>query len=546
MTTEAPAAEPTEQNYAAVKAGLIPLSPQERIKQEKDGLDVIHDIYRYAQLGFSQITEDDFERMKWYGVYRQKPKESGYFMLRTKVPGGQLTGAQARKLSELADRYGHGFCDLTTRQTVQMHWLRIEDMPQIFAELAEVGVTTSGACGDDTRNVGGCPLAGVDKNEILDATPQMWEVTRHLTNNREFSNLPRKYKITISGCCIQCAQPDINCVGVFGVRKLDGEVGYGFKIGGGLSSAPHMAQAMPVFVRPEQVWPVTEALSIIFRDQGYRLKRNRARFKFLVADWGAERVLGEVERMLGYQLERYTDFPVVSDQESDHLGIIEQKQPGLYAVGVSFAGGRVRNALLNKCGELAKKYAAPGMDTVRLTNKQNLLLLNITKENLPALLAEMDAAGLVYTPSNFRKGCVSCTGIEFCNIAVAETKNRMIRMVEQLEATSGWYQGKIRIHFSGCPSSCGQHQIADIGLRGARTKLPNGEQVDAYDLFIGGRLGANRRFNELLKGKIIAEDVHLAIDKLLKFYDSRKQDETETFAQLCDRLPKAEFLTALN
>ena len=546
MTTEAPAAEPTEQNYAAVKAGLIPLTSQERIKQEKDGLDVIHDIYRYAQLGFSRITEDDFERMKWYGVYRQKPKESGYFMLRTKVPGGQLTGAQARKLSELADRYGHGFCDITTRQTVQMHWLKIEDMPQIFAELAEVGVTTSGACGDDTRNVGGCPLAGVDKHEIIDATPQMWEVTRHLTNNREFSNLPRKYKITISGCCIQCAQPDINCVGVFGVRKPDGEVGYGFKIGGGLSSAPHMAQAMPVFVRPEQVWPVTEALSIIFRDQGYRLKRNRARFKFLVADWGAERVLGEVEKILGYPLERYTDFLVVSDQESDHLGIIEQKQPGLYAVGVSFAGGRVRNALLNKCGELAQKYAAPGLDTVRLTNKQNLLLLNITKENLPALLAELDAAGLVYTPSNFRKGCVSCTGIEFCNIAVAETKNRMIRMVEQLEATSGWYQGKIRIHFSGCPSSCGQHQIADIGLRGARTKLPNGQQVDAYDMFIGGRLGANRRFNELLKGKIIAEDVHLAVDKLLKFYDARKQDEHETFAQLCDRLPKAEFLTALN
>ncbi len=533
-------------NYAAVKAGLIPLTAQERIKQEKDGLDVIHDIYRYAQTGFASIEEDDFERLKWYGVYRQKPKESGYFMLRTKVPGGQLTGAQACKLSELADRYGHGFCDITTRQTVQMHWLRIEDMPQIFAELADVGITTSGACGDDTRNVLGCPLAGVDKNEIIDATPQMWEVSRNLTNNREFSNLPRKYKITISGCCIQCAQPDINDVGVFGLRKADGETGYGIKVGGGLSAAPHMAQLLPVFLKPEQVWPVTEAISIIFRDNGYRLKRSRARFKFLVADWGAERVLAEVERLLGYPLERHSDFPVIADQETDHLGIIEQKQPGLYAVGVSFAGGRVRNALLNKCGDLAARFAAPGQDAIRLTNKQNLLLLNIPKDNLPLLLGELDAAGLVYTPSNFRKGCVSCTGIEFCNIAVAETKNRMIRMVEQLEATSGWYQGKIRIHFSGCPSSCGQHQIADIGLRGARTKLPNGEQVDAYDLFIGGRLGENRRFNELLKGKIIAADVHQTIDKLLRFYDSKRLGEQESFAQLCDRLPKAEFLTALN
>ena len=553
MTTPAATAEPAvtaaaepAPNYAAVKAGLIPLTAQERIKQKKDGLDVIHDLYRYAQTGFASIEEDDFERLKWYGVYRQKPKESGYFMLRTKVPGGQLTGAQARKLSELADRYGHGFCDITTRQTVQMHWLRIEDMPQIFAELADVGITTSGACGDDTRNVMGCPLAGVDKNEIIDATPQMWEVSQNLTNNREFSNLPRKYKITISGCCIQCAQPDINDVGVFGLRKADGEAGYGIKVGGGLSAAPHMAQLLPVFLKPEQVWPVTEAVSIIFRDNGYRLKRSRARFKFLVADWGAERVLAEVERLLGYSLERHSDFPVIADQESDHLGIIEQRQPGLYAVGVSFAGGRVRNSLLDKCGELATRFAAPGQDAIRLTNKQNLLLINIPKDNLPLLLGELDAAGLVYTPSNFRRGCVSCTGIEFCNIAVAETKNRMIHMVEQLEATSGWYQGKIRIHFSGCPSSCGQHQIADIGLRGARTKLPNGQQVDAYDLFIGGRLGENRRFNELLKGKIIAADVHQTIDKLLRFYDSKKQGEQETFAQLCDRLPKAEFLTALN
>ena len=302
-------AEEPAPNFAAVKAGLIPLTAQERIKQEKDGLDVIHDMYRYAQTGFASIEEDDFERLKWYGVYRQKPKDSGYFMLRTKVPGGQLTGTQARKLSALAERYGRGFCDITTRQTVQMHWLRIEDMPAIFAELADVGITTSGACGDDTRNVLGCPLAGVDKDEIIDGTAQMWEVSRALTNNRAFSNLPRKYKITISGCCIQCAQPDINDVGVFGLRKADGEAGFGMKIGGGLSAAPHMAQVLPVFLKPEQVWPVTEAVSIIFRDNGYRLKRSRARFKFLVADWGVERILAEVERLLGYGLERHDDFP---------------------------------------------------------------------------------------------------------------------------------------------------------------------------------------------------------------------------------------------
>jgi ferredoxin-nitrite reductase len=531
-------------NYAAVRQGLIPLTAQEQIKQNKDGLDVIHDIYRYAQTGFASIADDDFERMKWYGVYRQKPKDSGYMMLRTKVPGGQLTGAQARTISALAERYGRGFCDITTRQTIQMHWLRIEDIPAIFAELAAVGITTSGACGDDTRNVCGCPLDGVDKNEIIDARAVLTEVSDHMTNNREFSNLPRKYKISVSGCAIHCSQPDINCVGVFGLRRGE-EAGFGVKVGGGLSAAPHMAQVLPVFLRPEQVWPVVEAISRIFRDNGYRAKRSRARFKFLVADWGVERVLSEVESLLGYQLERHESFEFPADQETDHLGIIEQKQAGLFAVGVSFAGGRIRNAMLDKCAELALKHAAPGQDLIRLTNKQNLILLNIPAANVDALRADLAEAGLVDAPSNFRRGCVSCTGIEFCNLAVAETKNRMMRMVEQLEATSGWYKGKIRIHFSGCPSSCGQHQIADIGLRGARTKLPNGEMVDAFDLFYGGRLGASRRFNELLKGKILASDVHLAIDRLLRFYDSRKLDENETFAQVCDRVPKAEFLAAL-
>lgn len=529
-------------NYAAVKQGLIPLTPQEKIKQAKDGLDVLHDIYRYAESGFASIEEDDFERMKWYGVYRQKPKDSGYFMIRTKVPGGQLNAAQTRAISRLADKFGHGFCDVTTRQTIQMHWLKIEDMPEIFATLEAVGITTSGACGDDTRNVVSCPVAGIDPDEILDSTPQMREVSDKLTNNRDFSNLPRKYKISVSGCCIQCAQPDINCLGLFGLRRGD-EVGYGIKVGGGLSSAPHMAVTLPFFIRPEQVWPVVEAVSVIFRDHGYRLKRNRARFKFLVADWGVERMAMEVQELVPFKLEAHSDFPIPVDQETDHLGIHAQKQAGLYWVGVNFAGGRVRDRQLEKIADIAEKYCAPGQDAVRLTAKQNLLILNVPEANLPALKRDLDEAGLVYESSNFREGLVSCTGIEFCNLAVAETKNRMIALVDQLETQSGWFKEKLRIHFSGCPSSCGQHQIADIGFRGARTKV-DGVQVDAYDAFIGGRLGENRRFNELLKGKIIAADVHLFIEKLLRVYEGKKV-EGETFPQFCDRVPKEEILAGL-
>jgi ferredoxin-nitrite reductase len=529
-------------NFAAVKQGLIPLTPQEKIKQAKDGLDVIHDIYRYAKTGFASIAEDDFERFKWYGVYRQKPKDSGYFMLRTKVPGGQLNAAQAKVISRLSDKFAHGFSDITTRQTIQMHWLRIEQFPEIFAELQSVGITTSGACGDDTRNVVGCPVAGIDPEEIIDATPQLREVSDHLTNNREFSNLPRKYKISISGCCIHCAQPDINCVGLFGLRRGN-EAGYGIKVGGGLSSAPHLAQTLPFFIKPDQVWPVVKAVSEIFRDEGYRLQRNRARFKFLVADWGVARMAAAVEERLGFKLDAHHDFVVPRDQENDHIGVHPQKQAGLYWVGVVFPGGRIRNGQLEKIGDLAEKYCAPGLDAIRLTAKQNLLILNVSEANLASLKSDLDAAGLVHNPSNFRKGCVACTGIEFCNLAVAETKNRMISLVDQLDATSGWYKDKIRIHFSGCPSSCGQHQIADIGFRGARTKV-NGVMVDAYDAFIGGRLGENRRFNELLKGKIIAKDVHLFIDKLLRIFDAKKI-EGENFAEFCDRVPKEEILAAL-
>jgi len=530
-------------NFAAVKQGLIPLTPQEQLKQQKDALDVIHDIYRYAKSGFASIADDDFERFKWYGVYRQKPKDSGYFMLRTKIPGGQINAAQARVISHLTDQYAHGFSDITTRQTIQIHWLRIEDIPDIFAQLDAVGITTSGACGDDTRNVVGCPVAGIDPEEIIDCNDELAEVSRNMTNNREFSNLPRKYKISVSGCCIRCAQPDINCTGVFGLRR-GGESGYGVMVGGGLSSAPHLAQILPFFIKPGQVWPVVKAISEVFRDEGYRLKRNRARFKFLVADWGVERIAQEVQARVDFPIDPHTEFPELGDQETDHLGIHAQKQPGLFWVGVNFPGGRIRASKLEVIADLAAKYCAPGLDSIRLTNKQNLLIVNVPEANLPALKAGLEAHELIYESSNFRKGCVSCTGIEFCNLAVAETKNRMIALVDQLEATSGWYKDKIRIHFSGCPSSCGQHQIADIGFRGARTKV-NGEMVDAFDAFIGGRLGANRRFNDLLKGKIIAKDVHLFIDKLLHVYDDKKQGD-ENFAEFADRVKKEEILAALD
>ncbi|MBX7158006.1 MAG: nitrite/sulfite reductase [Verrucomicrobiae bacterium] len=521
-------------------------TPMEKLKVAKDGLDVLPDIARYAETGFASIPEDDFDRLKWFGVYRQRPKDSGYFMLRTKIPGGQLNAAQLDVIADLAEQYGHGIADITTRQTFQMHWLRIEHFTDIFARLKAVGITTSGACGDDTRNVVGCPVAGIDHEEIIDATPYLHVISQHLTDNREFSNLPRKYKISISGCRIHCAQPDINCVGFFGLeRTVNGqkEVGFGLKVGGGLSSAPHLAKTLPIFIPEEEVLTVAHYISVIYRDYGYRHARNKARFKFLVADWGVDKVVAELERLSGKQFDRHTEFDFPHDPESDHLAVCAQKQSGLYYVGISFAGGRARFHQLKAIADLARRYCKPAQDAIRTTNKQNLIILNVPQANVEPLKKEIESLGLAWNPSNFRQGCVSCTGIEFCNLAIAETKNRMIELVAQLEKQCAFYDEKIRIHFSGCPSSCGQHQIADIGFRGGMTKV-NGVSTECFDMFLGGKVGRDARFNQLVKGKVLSTEIHNVIEKVLRYYQD-KRNSGESFADFCSRTPREEWTATL-
>lgn len=517
-------------------------TPEEIIKQKKDGLDCIEDIHRFAQEGFDKITEDDFTRFKWYGVYRQKPKDSGYFMLRVKVPGGTYDTRQLKVMASLADEYGHGFADITTRQAFQMHWLRIEQFPEIFRRFEEVGMDCRGACGDLPRNIVGCPLAGIDANEILDATPYLEQIDAHLSNNREFSNLPRKYKISVSGCRIHCTQPDIHCLGLFGLeRKVNGraEAGFGVKVGGGLSSSPHIAQTLPVFVKPEQVLAMAHYVSVVYRDNGYRDRRAKARFKFLVADWGAERILAEVERLSGIHFDRHDEFIYPDDPETDHIGIGKQKQEGLYYVGVCFAGGRVSARELAQIADIAGRYCKPGLDRIRNTNKQNLVILNVPEDHLDAMKTELKAAGLNCEPSNFRKGCVSCTGIEFCNLAVTETKNRMIKLMGQLEQEASFFKDKIRIHFSGCPSSCGQHQVADIGFRGAQRTV-DGVKHQCFDMFLGGKLGEGAHFNKLVLPKVDYDDVHKTIGKLLKYFQDNR-NEGEAFHAFVDRVDKAQI-----
>jgi precorrin-3B synthase len=505
----------------------------EAIKKAKDGLDVWDDVLRYARTGYASIEPDDFPRMRWYGIYQQQPNV-GHFMLRVKIPSGDLSAAQMRAVAEVARDYGNNIADITTRQNFQFHWLTIETLPRVVEKLAAVGLTTTGACGDITRNICGCPVAGIDPNELYDTREIVREVTNYFLGNKEFSNLPRKYKVSISGCPIHCNQPEINDLGIQAVRRVrDGkaEIGFQVRVGGGLSTQPHFAQRLDVYVRPEQVLDICRAVTEIFRDDGYRKSRNHSRLKFLVKDWGAEKFREELIKRLGWTPEPAITFaePAGTVQQ-DHLGIHRQKQPGKHWIGVSVITGRLTAEQMFAAADIAERYCEGNL---RTTNQQNYLFPHIATEDLPAASAALHAAGFDWNKSEFHRGAVSCTGNEFCNLAITETKARLREIVDYLESRMEWNE-PIRIHLNGCPNSCGQHHIGDIGLQGCLARLTNGTQVEAYDVCLGGRLGADAKFVRPISRKVPADKVKYALENLLLAYRADRA-KNERFGPWVDR-----------
>jgi len=505
----------------------------EAIKKAKDGLDVWDDIVRYTQTGFASIDPEDFVRMRWYGIYQQKPNE-GHFMLRVKIPSGDLTAAQMQVVAEISRDYANGIADITTRQNFQFHWLTIENLPVVIAKLTAAGLSTAGACGDITRNICGCPVAGIDPHEIYDTRQIVRDVTAYFQNNKDFSDLPRKYKMSISGCPIHCNQPEINDLGIQAVRRIRNgrsEIGFQVRVGGGLSTQPYFAQKLDIFVLPEQVVDVCRAVTEIFRDDGYRSRRNHARLKFLVADWGAEKFREQLITRLGWTPEpAIPQTDPVGTVQQDHLGIHAQKQDGRHWIGVSVITGRLTAAQMFAAAEIAEKYCG---GVLRTTNQQNYLFPNIATEDLSAVGVLLRDAGFDWDRSEFHKGAVSCTGNEFCNLALTETKAKMGDIVAHLESRFLWDE-PIRIHLNGCPNSCGQHHIGDIGLQGCLARLVDGTQVEAYDVCLGGRLGANAKFVRPISRKVPADKVHLALENLLRSYKSEKVSE-ENFGSWVDR-----------
>jgi len=529
----------------------------ERLKRELNPWEAYSEIVRFAREGYSAIPAEWLNTyLRWWGVYTQgdgagvvggkggEGRAVPYFMVRIRLPNGILFSHQLRTIADVAERYARGIGDITVRENIQLHWVRIEDLPTILESLTRCGLTSMGTCGDVTRNITGCPLAGVDADEIVDASPLVQAATRMLNGNPEFYNVPRKYKVSITGCRVWCSYPEINDVGLTAIRHpMTGEIGFSLRVGGGLSTNPHFAVRLNAFVRWHQALPIVKAITEIFRDSDVlRQNREKARLKFLflLHGWTPERFQEELERRLGFALEPAVPEDPPDDVYRDHVGIHPQKQPGYYYAGLAILRGRLSADQMRAAAEVADRY---GTGELRTTAMQNLLILNVRQEQTPALAKRLQALEFRLDASPFWRGTIACTGTEFCKLALTETKGFSRWMVQELEARLPGFDRDVKIHVTGCPNSCGQHWIADIGLEGKKINV-DGQQVDAYYFFVGGAVGKQQTTARPIGYRIPATEVPAAVERLLRVYLEERRGG-ENFRQFAARHSDEELRTFL-
>jgi sulfite reductase (ferredoxin) len=514
-----------------------PLNPNERFKKDDDGLNVrkrIETIYAYR--GFDSIDPSDLRgRMRWWGLYTQRrpgigggltgslePEEldDKFFMLRIRIDGGRLTSEQLRTIADVSTEYGRDTADVTDRQNVQLHWIRIEDMPAIWQRLEAVGLLTTEACGDTPRVILGCPLAGDDANEIINGTEAIAEVVERHIGSPEFSNLPRKFKTAISGCPDHCTIHEINDISFVGVPGPDGTPGFDLWVGGGLSTNPKLAVRLGAFVTPEQLPEVWAGVTSVFRDYGYRRSRTRARLKFLMADWGPERFREVLEKeYLGYPLPDGPEPAAPVSKRRDHVGVTPLRD-GTFAVGFAPRVGRVSGTLLHTVAELADRF---GSGQIRTTTEQKMIIMGVT--DVDALVAELAAVDLQVFPSAFRRSMMACTGLEFCKLAIVETKARASQLIDELERRMPDFDEPIGINVNGCPNACARFQVADIGLKGS---LIGGEE--GFQIHLGGSLGVEAALGRKVRGlKVTAEELPDFVERILLTFQADRADG-ESFA----------------
>lgn len=525
-----------------------PLNPNEQFKADDDGLNVRARIEQiYAKEGFSSIPAEDLRgRMRWWGLYTQRrpgidggrtaslaPEEldDEYFMLRIRSDGGMLSRDQLRTIADISTRFGRDTADITDRQNVQLHWIRVEDVPEIWRRLEAVGLSTTEACGDTPRVVLGSPVAGIAQDEIVDGTPAIEEIVRRYVGDPEYSNLPRKFKSAVSGSPRQDVAHEINCMSFVGVVHPEHGPGFDVWVGGGLSTNPMVAQRLGAWVPRDEVADVWEGIIKIYRDYGYRRLRNRARLKFLMADWGPEKFREVLEQeYLGRPL---IDGPAPGTPTGrrDHVGIAAQAD-GRFYVGAAPTVGRVSGSVLKGIADLMAHH---GSSRLRLTAQQKLVILDV--EDPEALADGLESLGLHVRPSEFRRGAMACTGIEFCKLAIVETKARTAALVDSLETQFGEKLDgtELSIHVNGCPNSCARFQIADIGFKGSLVPDAEGQMVEGFQVHLGGRLGPDAGFGRKLRAlKVTAEQMPIYVQRVLQNFSDERRD-AETFADWVER-----------
>jgi len=510
----------------------------ERLKRTMNPWEGLEEIRRFAREGFDSIPPEWIGTyFRWWGVYTQgdgagvtggqggEGRALQRFMVRIRIPNGMMTSQQLRTVANLTRQHANGIADLTVRQNIQIHWVTIESLPEVLDGLWHVGLNTTGACGDVVRNLTGCPVAGVDADEIVDASPLVLEASRLLAGNSDFYNLPRKFKISITGCRVWCPYPEINDIGLTALtREVGGrpEVGFSLRVAGGLSTEPYLGARLNAFVRWNQVPPVIKGIAELFRDSDVlREHRERARLKFLFLrhGWTADRFLGELQERIGFRLDSAVEEHPPDDVYRDHIGIHAQKQQGLCYVGAVALRGRITAEQMHAAADLAERFAG---GELRATNMQNLLVVNVPTLNAEPLAKELDAIGLKVGGSAFWRGTVACSGTEFCKLAITETKSFSRWLVEELEERLPGFDQHLKLHVTGCPNSCGQHWIADIGIEGKKIKV-QGRMVDAYYFCVGGALGLHQATARPVGYRCAATEVPEALERLLGRYLAQRE-----------------------
>lgn len=509
----------------------------ERLKAELFPTELANQWGRLIDTPYEKLPEEDIVRLQWFGMYHDKPK-IGSFMMRIKIPSGIITPDGLRVIGEICEEYGRDQGELTTRQNIQLHYIRLEHFPAILARLKAVGLTTMGGCGDVVRNITGCPVAGIDREELFDVSGLINEAAGFFYGNREYSDLPRKHKITIAACAYQCNAPEINCIALVGTVH-QGRAGFAVRVGGGQSSTPRLSRHLGVFVTSDEALLVLRAIIDVWQSTTeYRLSRVKARLKFMIDDYGVDAFRQLVEARLGHALEPLAQLPLPAS-ESDHMGVHEQNEAGKFYVGFPVYLGFMSGRQMRRVADLAASYGGD----IRLTRRQNFILGGIPGGRLEQIIAEAGEIGFQLDVNGLYGSAIGCIGDPHCNYAVTPSKEKLASLIKRLTDQFGNQVAGLKLNLDACPHACAQHWTGDIGLQGTTGRGPSGEPLEAFDIILRGGLGRDAAIGKPLLRRVPSAQVEETVAKLFGAYLQNRL-AGESFTQFCVRMPDNYLIAA--